>query len=176
LNADQISILLAAAEPRDAALIAMLTAGGCRINETLLLTWDDISADGAVTVLGGTTKTGEGRDFALPASALAHLQAWHKLCPVSKSCWVFPGSSVGNPLGVRAAQYRISELSESLGLEGVSSHSFRRSALTAAHASDLSLAEVAAVSGHSSLASLQMYLNKGAAKVRANAVRSLLFA
>jgi integrase/recombinase XerD len=176
LNADQIALLLAAAEPRDRALIAVLTAGACRINEALLLTWDDISADGVVTILGGTTKTGEGRDFALPASALAHLQAWRKLCPVSQNGWIFPGSPVANPLGVRAAQYRISGLAESLGLKGVSSHSFRRSALTAAHASGLSLAEVAAVSGHSSLASLQKYLDKGAAKVKANAARNLLFA
>jgi site-specific recombinase XerD len=48
----------------------------------------------------------------------------------------------------------ITKLAEKVGIEGVSSHSFRRSALTAAHQAGLSLREVAEISGHRSLAAL----------------------
>lgn len=65
-------------------------------------------------------------------------------------------------------------LAAALGLEGVSSHSFRRSALTAAHAAGLSLREVAEISGHRSLSSLEKYLDQDAAKEKAEAAKGLL--
>ena len=52
--------------------------------------------------------------------------------PTTKRGWVFPGQA-GQPLSVRGAQVAITKLAEKLGIEGVSSHSLRRSALTAAH-------------------------------------------
>jgi integrase/recombinase XerD len=61
-----------------------------------------------------------------------------------------------------------------VGIDGVSSHSFRRSALTAAHQAGLSQCEVAQISGHHSLAALERYLDQDAARVKAEAARSLL--
>jgi len=57
----------------------------------------------------------------------------------------------------------------------VSSHSFRRSALTAAHQAGLPLRALAELSGHQSLASLQRYLDADAARAQAEEARSLLF-
>jgi integrase/recombinase XerD len=68
----------------------------------------------------------------------------------------------------------ITKLDEKVGIEGVSSHSFRRSALTAAHQAGLSLREVAEISGHRSLAALERYLDQDAAREKAEAARSLL--
>jgi integrase/recombinase XerD len=68
----------------------------------------------------------------------------------------------------------ITKLAEKVGIEGVSSQSFRRSALTAAHQAGLSLREVAEISGHCSLAALERYLDQDAARVKAEAARSLL--
>jgi integrase/recombinase XerD len=61
-----------------------------------------------------------------------------------------------------------------VGIEGMLSHSFRRSALTAAHQAGLSLREVAEISGHRSLASLEKYLDQDAAREKADAARGLL--
>jgi len=44
------------------------------------------------------------------------------------------------------------------GLEGVSSHSFRRSALSSASEAGVPLAALRSLSGHQSLATLQRYL------------------
>jgi integrase/recombinase XerD len=60
------------------------------------------------------------------------------VCPTTKRGWVFPGIA-GQPLSIRGAQTAISKLAEKVGIEGVTSHSFRRSALTAAHQAGLSL-------------------------------------
>lgn len=175
LTAQQIGQLLAIADPRDAALVAVLAAGACRIGEALLLCWADVDHNGRVTVPGSITKTGRSRAFTLPPQALQHLHAWQRHCPTSERGWLFPGHPVRQPLSTRAGQLAVQRLAERLGLEGVSSHSFRRSALTAAHQAGLPLRALAELSGHQSLASLQRYLDADAARAQAEEARSLLF-
>ena len=68
----------------------------------------------------------------------------------------------------------ITKLAEKLGIEGMSSHSFRPSAPAAAHQAGLNLREVAEISGHRSLAALERYLDQDAAREKAEAARSLL--
>ena len=175
LSADQIAALLAAAGPRDAALIALMTAGAMRVGEATLLTWGDVDRC-SVELPGGITKTGRGRRFTLPEVACDYLKRWRQVCPVTRSGWVFPGATGRFPLSVRGAQTAISKLAAECGFSGVSSHSFRRSALTAAHQAGLSLREVAEISGHASLAALEKYLDQDAARDRADAARGLLLA
>ena len=172
LTADQISAMLAAASPRDAALVVLMCVGAMRVGETTLLAWEDVEGCN-VSIPGGVTKTGQSRRFTLPPAACQWLQAWREVCPTTKRGWVFPGQA-GQPLSVRGAQAAISKLAEKVGIDGVSSHSFRRSALTAAHQAGLSLREVAEISGHRSLAALERYLDQDAARVKAEAARSLL--
>jgi integrase/recombinase XerD len=167
--------MLAIAEPRDAALVAMLAAGACRIGEALLLCWSDIDSTGRVTIPGSITKTGRSRGFTLPPQALQLVGSWQPLCPTSQRGWVFPGSPVRQPLSTRAGQLAVQRLAARLGLEQVSSHSFRRSALTAAHQAGLPLRALAELSGHQSLASLQRYLDADAARKQAEEARGLLF-
>jgi integrase/recombinase XerD len=94
-------------------------------------------------------------------------------CPSTKRVWPFPGQS-GQPLSVRGAQLAITKLAKKLGIEGVSSHSWRRSALTAAHQAGLSLRHLAEISGHRSLAALERHLDLHAAREKAEAAKSLL--
>jgi integrase/recombinase XerD len=172
LSADQIRAMLAAASPRDAALVVLMCVGAMRVGETTLLAWEDVEGC-TVSIPGGVTKTGQGRRFTLPPAACHWLKAWREVCPTTKKGWVFPGQA-GQPLSVRGAQVAITKLAEKVGISGVSSHSFRRSALTAAHQAGLSLREVAEISGHRSLAALERYLDQDAAREKAEAARSLL--
>jgi len=172
LDAEQIEAMLAAASPRDAALVALMTVGAMRVGEATLLAWSDVDAC-TIDIPGQITKTGHGRTFTLPPAACQWLQQWREKCPTTKRGWVFPGIA-GQPLSVRGAQVAITKLAEKVGIEGVSSHSFRRSALTAAHAAGLTLREVAEISGHRSLAALEKYLDQDAAREKAEAARSLL--
>lgn len=175
LTPEQIGQMLQVAGPRDRALVALLTAGACRIGEATLLQWSDINDQCVVTIPGGATKTGKGRSFGLPAPAIEHVEAWRSLCPPSARGWIFPGVPPRHPIGTRAAQAAIQKLAKQLGLVGVSSHSFRRSALTAAHQAGLSLRACAEISGHKSLAALELYLDQDASRSQAEAARALLF-
>lgn len=118
LNPAQIAQMLRIAEPRDAALVAVMISGACRIGEVLLLCWSDIDAHGIVTVPGVVTKTGRSRAFTLPAQALRHLEAWRSQCPASQRGWLFPGHPVRQPLSVRAGQLAIRRLAEHLWVQG----------------------------------------------------------
>ena len=137
-----------------------------------LLAWQDLE-DCIISIPGGVTKTGQSRRFTLPPAAGRWLEAWRVKCPSTKKGWVFPGQA-GQPLSVRGAQTAISKLAAKVGIAGVLSHSFRRSALAAAYQAGLSLREVAEISGHCSLAALERYLNQDAAREKAEAARSLL--
>jgi integrase/recombinase XerD len=172
LTAEQIASMLAAASPRDAALVVLMCVGAMRVGETTLLAWSDVDAC-TIAIPGQITKTGHGRTFTLPPAACQWLLQWREVCPTTKKGWVFPGIA-GQPLSVRGAQTAISKLAEKVGIAGVSSHSFRRSALTAAHQAGLSLREVAEISGHRSLAALERYLDQDAAREKAEAARGLL--
>jgi len=175
LTPAQLAKMLELASPRDAALLAVMGAGACRIGEALLLCWRDIDAAGRVTLPGQITKTGRSRAFALPPQALAYLEQWRILCPATQSGWLFPGSPVRHPLSVRAGQRAIQRLAAAAGVQGVSSHSLRRSALTTAHQAGLGLRALAEMSGHQSLLELQRYLAADAARAQADAARALLF-
>jgi integrase/recombinase XerD len=172
LTKGQIEAMLQNAKPRDRALITLLTAGAMRVGEATLLHWSDLE-DCLLTVPGGITKTRKGRTITLPPAACAALTEWREVCPATKEGWMFPGIA-GKCLSVRAAQIAIGKIAASCGFEGVSSHSFRRSALTAAHQAGLSLREVAEISGHQSLSALERYLDQDAAKEKAEAARGLL--
>jgi integrase/recombinase XerD len=166
LTPEQIAAMLEAASPRDAALVVLMCVGAMRVGETTLLAWQDVE-ECSITIPGGITKTGASRRFTLPPAACKWLQEWREVCPTTKKGWLFPGQA-GQPLSA------ITKLAAKLGIEGVSSHSFRRSALTAAHQAGLSLREVAEISGHKSLGALERYLDQDSAREKAEAARGLL--
>lgn len=175
ITAAQLHRMLELATPRDAALASVMAAGACRVGEALLLRWSDISSTGRVAVPGNITKTKTSREFALPPPAMERLEQWRTQCPASDAGWLFPGVPVRYPLSIRAAQRAIQRLACAAGVENVTSHSLRRSALTAAHAAGLPMRALAELSGHASLTSLERYLDAGACREMADAARSLLF-
>ena len=70
--------------------------------------------------------------------------------------WLFPG--MRGPLSRFMADQVLREACERLGLRGVSTHSFRRTALTQMHNAGVPLRHIQEISGHRSLATLQRYL------------------
>jgi len=174
LTPDQLAQMLAIATPRDAALLALMAAGACRIGETLLLCWQDIDHAGRVTVPGHITKAGRSRAFTIPPQALAYIQRWRQECPASQAGWIFPGQPIRCPLSTRQGQRIITKLAAAVGVK-TSSHTLRRSALTIASRQGLGLQALALLGGHSNLASLQRYLDQDTHQEQAEAARALLF-
>ena len=83
LTAEQISAMLAAASPRDAALVVLMCVGAMRVGEATLLAWSDVE-ECSITIPGGITKTGASRRFTRPPAACKWLQEWRQVCPTTK--------------------------------------------------------------------------------------------
>ena len=87
------------------------------------------------------------------------------------SDYLFPtGGDISKPLLRRAADRLLRAACEKLGYNGVSTHSFRRSALTAASDAGIPVRHIMELSGHSSLSVLQTYLSCSQEQKRAVAL------
>ena len=86
------------------------------------------------------------------------LKRWKVETNPSPSDFIVPGGVVGRPMSRQAFDKQLRATCEQLGLSGVSTHSFRRSCLTAANDKGISLRHLQSISGHTSLAALERYL------------------
>ena len=88
-----------------------------------------------------------------------------------KSDLLFPGyKDMAQHMARQNIDHALRTACNKLGIEGASTHSFRRSALTAASDAGLPLRHIQELSGHSSLAVLQAYLQCSEQQERAVAM------
>ena len=78
--------------------------------------------------------------------------------PVSPGDWVFVGRFGDKRITRQAHGKQLQNTIERIGFKGVSSHSYRRSALSSASSKGLPLKAIQTLSGHKSLAVLSKYL------------------
>ena len=137
---------------------------GCRVGEATQLTWGMIS-ESAITFQRGITKGKlASRSVPVTPQLWEALRSWRAAWvvrqgrePVAGDYFV-PGRFAGSYLSTRAFMDALEKAAAESGLEGVSSHSFRRSALTSAHSAGVPLRVLMALSGHKSMSALQRYL------------------
>ena len=173
LTSEQLDQLLdAAPSPRYRALwsIQRWTAG--RVGECLALTWGDLN--GVVTFRRANTKTRTTRQVPtaerLASELDAYRRAWtaeHGHQPARNEALVPAKGSTHTPMTRQAADKALRQTCEALGLEGVSTHSFRRSFATGALRRGVDLPTIQKVTGHKSLGSLGHYLEVDEAEVMA---------
>lgn len=139
---------------RDRALYGICLFTGCRVSEALALQTTDIRS-GTLTFRKSTTKGKLKTRVVDIQPGLAALLAEYQ----PKSGALFPGMR-GRSLTLtrfmadkilKAACYRV-------GLFGVSTHSFRRTALTQMSSAGIPLRHIQEISGHNDLGTLQRYL------------------
>ena len=174
LTAEQFAALLGAApSSKYRALWSIQRWTAARISETLALTWGDVRGK-QVFYRASTTKTKVPRSCpqgpTLQQELAQYRQAWaaeHGHQP-SNSEALFPAAaSTTSPQSRQAADKALRACCLRLGLEGVSLHSFRRTAAQDAVSRGLSLHVVQALTGHKSLGSLGEYLQASEAEVLA---------
>jgi integrase/recombinase XerD len=173
LTEDQLDALLEAApSPRYRCLWAIQRWTAGRIGETLALRWGDLN--GVVTYRKATTKTKTTRQVPtaprLTEEIEIYRKAWadeHGHAPTKEEV-LFPAlGSTTTPQSRQAADKALRQTCAHLGLEGVSTHSFRRSLATAAVRRGVSLHVIQKVTGHKSLGSLGHYLEADESEVLA---------
>lgn len=165
-------LLAAAPSPAHRALWALQRWSAARISEALALQWGAIRG-GAVTFKPSTTKTKTTRQVeivtALAAEIDRYRQAWverYGRAPRPDD-FLFPSRpSMAEPMARQTADRILRATALAIGLEGVSTHSFRRSLATNSLRSGYSLPAIQRVTGHESLGSLGRYLEPGASEVR----------
>ena len=166
LSSTQLDQLIAALPLKHHRVLAdVCRRTGCRISEARQLTWQSISKT-HVTFPKTITKA------KLKSRTIPQVPRLREVLIEWRSEWatingrkpmngdfVFPGRFAGQCLSSRAFMDALNAASYECGLEGVSSHSFRRSALTSAHNAGVPLSHLMALSGHESMSALQRYLH-----------------
>lgn len=143
--------------PRDKALFGICFFTGCRISEALQLLTSDITKD-AITFRKDITKGKLQTRRAYISNDLQQILKEYTPRNNPHNA-MFPGKrGVSVFLSRDAADKILRKTCKSLGLEGVSTHSFRRTALTLMSNSNVPLRHIQEISGHRDLGALQKYL------------------
>lgn len=162
--------------PRDCALFAICLYAACRVNEACSLHKKDaFEAVGKVRshlVFRKPTTKGKLSTRVVPICEDLRLMLLAYDSP-SESPYLFPATR--NPdkhLWAESASRIFKVACQRVGIEGASTHSFRRTALTQMSDSGIPLRVIQKISGHRSLDQLQRYLDVSDAQVK-GAIASL---
>ncbi len=141
--------------PRDRALFGICLFSGCRVSEALALQTTDIRG-GTITFRKSTTKGKLKTRIVDVQPALAAILEEYQ--PARHGA-LFPGvRGVTEHLTRFSADKILASACDHVGLEGVSTHSFRRTALTQMSSAGIPLRHIQEISGHNDLGTLQRYL------------------
>lgn len=147
--------------PRDRALFAVMLYTACRVNEAVTLLAVDVydrcgQVRPEVVFRKGNTK-GKLATRTIPAieELRLRLDRYH---PPSLSGYLFPGRFPDTHLRADSASWILREACRRVGIEGASTHSFRRTALTQMSNAGIPLRVIQEISGHRTLDELYKYL------------------
>ena len=156
LTPEELKLLFAEGfiRERDRALFGICLFTGCRVSEALALQTTDIKG-GTLTFRKSTTKGKLKTRVVDIQPGLAQLLAEYPTSPGA----LFPGMR-GRSLTLTRfmADKILRDACKRVKLEGVSTHSFRRTALTMMSSAGIPLRVIQEISGHNDLGTLQRYL------------------
>ena len=161
--------------PRDRALFAVCLYTACRINECVTLHKTDVyGSQGQVRpeiiIRKGNTK---GKLATRTIPVLEDLKIRLQQYPLNpESKYLFPGRHGYGHIHSDSASWILREACRRVGIEGVSTHSFRRTALTQMSNQGIPLRVIQEISGHRTLDELYKYLEVRPDQVR-GAIASL---
>jgi integrase/recombinase XerD len=157
LTDSEITAIFSLFSERDRAVFAICLYCGCRISEALSIRSGDI-AGGVITLRKNSTKGKKG-SRSLPISPRLETILNDYIDSIaSPNEFLFPGRFKTKPLTTAYADLVLRQACDQLGFKGISTHSFRRTALTRMHIAGVPLRTIQRISGHSSLATLSLYL------------------
>lgn len=157
--------------PKYGCLFAICFFTGCRVSEALHLETSDIrekTISFRKNITKGKLKT---RTVAINPALQRFLDNYHP----GKAGPFFRGRcGVAEYLSRGTADNILRKACKAVGIEGVSTHSFRRSALTNMYRQGIPLRTIQKISGHGDLGTLQLYLEVSDEDVE-KAINSLSF-
>lgn len=153
---------------RDTVMFLLSIKAGLRVKEIAALTWSMVTdatgeiAD-AIALPDNASKGKSGRTVFLHPDLKEALQALHAVSPDTRPGWPVIYSMQNTGLSASSAREWFLRLYRTLGMDGCSSHSGRRTFITRAarevsHVGG-SLRDVQQLAGHASLAQTQTYID-----------------
>ncbi len=177
LNSEQLDALMEQFKPLGRAVFqtARFTAG--RISEVLSLKFSNLYDEFLVIPKCVTKKKVRTREIPLHPKLKTELDLWRRTWPEvynrepDSNDFLFPiNSDLAKHIERRYVDRMLRAACEKQGYNGVSTHTFRRSALTAASDAGIPVRHIMELSGHSSLSVLQAYLQCSEQQKRAVAL------
>ena len=164
---------------RDRALFGVCLYAAARINEACtLLRGDVIGVRGVRDVLVIRSYNTKGkqstREIQMHPQLKEYLELYQKKALYQNSPHLFPGRHGRGSIHKASADRILRDTCKKLEIEGVSTHSFRRTALTKMSDSGVPLRHIQAISGHRTLAALERYLGV-TEQQKENAIAALNF-
>ncbi len=150
-------------KPRDRALFGVCLYAAARINEACtLLRGDVIGVRGVREVLVIRSYNTKGkqstREIQVHPQLKEYLEVYHQQDIYAARPYLFPGRHGRGSIHKASADRILRQVCQKLEIEGVSTHSFRRTALTKMSDAGVPLRHIQAISGHRTLAALERYL------------------
>lgn len=152
LSEAQLEELLEVMQSHHRLLFAICYYTSCRVSEALKLQRSDLIGD-RIVFRAATTKTKRTRDVKIPQKLAAVLTA----SDLPEQGYLFP--SKGGHLTRQAADLALRKACDYIGLKGVSTHSFRRTAVTRLYHAGVDLKTLQKRTGHVNLANLALYVD-----------------
>lgn len=142
-------------------LATLLRRTAARVSEGLQLNWQYVGKAEIIFAAPTTKGRRETRTVSIHPDLADQLSSWrHVVAPLNGSDhWVFPGRNPGEHLTRRGFDHVLRKAAGEIGMLGISTHTFRRSFLTAASQNGIPLRNIQPISGHSSLTRLSNYLD-----------------
>ena len=173
LDPEQMGRLMQELSAAPRAVLSMCRFTACRINEALSLKWENTTPSHIVIPKMCTKKKQGTRSIPLNPRLKDELNSWRSVWakvqgrePL-KGDLMFPSQKdVCTKFPRRTVDHAMRQACEKLGFVGCSTHSFRRSALTHAHAKGIPLITIQILSGHASLDMLSKYISISEAQRR----------
>jgi integrase/recombinase XerD len=162
LREDQLEELLSVLSPKHKLLFAICYFTSCRISEALKLQSSDFISD-RIVFRAATTKTKRTREVKIPQKLAQIIEE----VGLPAKGYLFPSSSGNGHISRQAADKALRHAADYIGLQGVSTHSFRRTGITKLHDAGVPLRTLQQRTGHASLANLALYVEVNQANVDA---------
>ena len=166
LTPEQLDAIMSEVNPASRAVLSVCRFTAARITEALSLRWENVTPTDIVIPKAVTKKKMKTRTIPMSPKLEHELNSWRSAWPLiykrdpEKADYLFPShKSWDAHLTRRNVDYALRAACKRLGIEGCSTHSFRRSALSAASDKGVPLRVIQSISGHSSLEMLQRYLD-----------------
>ena len=150
-------------KPRDRALFGVCLYAATRINEACTLLRGDVIGfkgvrDKLVIRNYNTKGKQQTREIQIHPQLREYIEEHHRTDKWHTRPHLFPGRHGRNHLRKVSADKILRDACKKLEIEGVSTHSFRRTALTRMSDGGVPLRHIQAISGHKTLSSLERYL------------------